>query len=137
MESTVRLRVTDGPFWITGRGLAVIGEMIEGDLYLARVVTVEIPLASGGVHVEEVPSVSAARHTGPPDRPALIFPAERGTERAEQLRAILQPGMVLTLTGPAVIPSSSSAPPESAPPESLAPAAIDLQDGGTARHPHG
>lgn len=74
MEPAARLRVTDGPFWITGRGLAILGEMVEGDLYLARAVTVEIPLPSGGVHVEEVSHVNSARQRGM-DRPALISPS--------------------------------------------------------------
>jgi hypothetical protein len=107
-QPQAKLRVRGEPFFIATRGLGVIGELVEGDLFFARPVTVAIPGGPEGDVIEQVGAVESARLAEPPhELPGLIFlDAMRGTERGEFLRSLLQPGTVLTLTGPGVVEPS-------------------------------
>ncbi len=104
MQKEAKLRVRGEPFFITGRGLGVIGYPVDCSLRFAQPVTVAIPGGPDGEVIEHVAHVEAARVREPPgELPGLVFPAERGSARAELLRALLRPGTLLKLTGDAVI----------------------------------
>lgn len=107
------LRVRDEPFFITGRGLVVVCEHVEGALYIGpHEATVEIPDGAGGARVETVSAVEAALGLDWKDRPALLFRVERG-EGETALRALLQPGTLLALTGSATeVPPHTMSPAE-------------------------
>ena len=98
--------VRSEPFFIAGRGVASIGDLVEGDLRLGALVTASIPGGPGGLPLAHEAGVEAAQHVDPDgsrrDRPALLFRAERGSESAELLRGLLRPGTLLILTGPGV-----------------------------------
>lgn len=104
MEPRALLRVGGEPFFITGRGVGVIGTLVEGSLRFAWPATVAIPGGPEGVVIEHVACIESARVPDPPhELPGMLFGAERGSERAELLLGLLRPGTLLTITGPAVI----------------------------------
>ena len=104
-EGRATLRVRDEPFFITGRGLAVVCELVDGALFFGpHGATVAFPDGAGGTRVETVSAIEAALGLDGVDRPALLFPAERG-DRETAFRAVLQPGVLLALTGPATEPA--------------------------------
>ena len=90
-------RVRSGPFFITGRGLAVICELVDGTARYGAAVDVELPIDSGGAPLVE-PSVVESARAEEGEWPGLVFLAERDGERVDTLRRLLQPGALLTLT---------------------------------------
>lgn len=95
MQATFRVR--DEPCFITGRGLAVICELVDGEFSYFMRVTVTIDGDPTGDILVESSGIESARVDGG-ELPGLIFPCERGSERADSLRRRLRPGVVLNIT---------------------------------------
>jgi hypothetical protein len=103
------LRVRNEPFFLTGRGLAVVCEPVDGDVRLFLPATVTIPGGPDGPQVEHVDVVEAVLdRSGDQVRewPGLVIRTERDSAHAELLRGLLQPGTLVSLTGPAAAPAS-------------------------------
>ena len=96
------LRVHSDPFFLTDRGLSVICELVEGDVRLGATVTVAVPGGPGAASVEEAAVVEFALVAFAlqerRELPSLVFGAKSGSETAEVLRDLLQPGVLLTVT---------------------------------------
>ena len=105
----VVLRVREKPFFLTSRGVAVICEVVDGDVQFGLSAVATFPGGAGKPQTEAVSGVEAAldRSVEPArEWPGLVFAAEAGSPRAESLCQLLVPGTLLTLTGPAAIPAS-------------------------------
>ena len=94
MQATFRVR--DEPCFITGRGLAVICEFVDGEFSYASPVTVMLDGDPSGDSLVESSAIESVRVDGG-ELPGLLIPCERGSERADSLRRRLRPGVVLKI----------------------------------------
>ena len=97
------LRVRNPPFYLTNRGVAVICEVVDGEVRFGLPATVTITDDEGGVHVEHVGAVEAALENSEGSMrewPGLVFVCEREDDRAAQFGQ-LRVGALLMVTGPA------------------------------------
>lgn len=95
MQATFRVR--DEPFFITGRGLAVICDPVDGEFSYASPVTVSLNGGTSGDGLVESSTIESARVDGA-ELPGLMFACERDSERADVLRSLLHRGAVLDIT---------------------------------------
>ena len=96
-ELQATFRVRDEPFFITGRGLAVICEFVDGEFSYASPMTVSLDGGPNGESLAESSTIESARVDGG-ELPGLLIPCERDSERADSLRRLLHPGAVLNIT---------------------------------------
>jgi hypothetical protein len=90
-------RVCDEPFFITGRGLAVMCDLVEGEFSYSAPVTISLDGGPNGESLAESSTIESARADGG-ELPGLLIPCERDSERADSLRRLLHPGAVLNIT---------------------------------------
>ena len=95
MQATFRVR--DEPCFITGRGLAVICELVDGEFAYSSPVTVTLEGVPSGASLVVSSAIELARVDGG-ELPGLILPCERDSERAGSLRRLLHRGAVLNIT---------------------------------------